>query len=240
MSIRGNIMVVMYSELDPKMLPLYLFSPVTRHPSFSQLTWTWKGGSICCERGEQIRPITTCSTHLRPSVLWGVRTLPLSPLSSSACLTLPPSPYKPPLPPILSQTGWALGRDPPCSTFLQTPPTLSDSSSWVNFCKRRVAPAFLQPVTPFCWWYTAWSGMFSVLSSLFVFLVYFFWICRLVWSAPLRTENYWLTQNKHLHWNNCDLLLSFIMPIFFFNWYFYCHLDLTLCMFILLSQIWLI
>lgn len=38
---------------------------------------------------------------------------------------------------------------------------------------------FIKPITfPFFWWYTAWSGMFSFLSSPF----FAFWMCRSVWS----------------------------------------------------------
>lgn len=76
--------------------------------------------------------------------------------------------------------------DPSSSPRLHTPPRISDSSSWVSFC--RGAPAFLRHPLLLVVHSMIWHVFLSFLSLLFLFVFSLFWIRRLVWSAPLRSK----------------------------------------------------
>lgn len=184
-----NTTVAMYIELDPEMSLLYLFSPVTRHPFLSPFTWAWRGENRECmlrerERGsvdETDRDIFhTPSPSLRP-----VRSQDVSPLLSS--------PLWPTFLPLSNQTGgpllhllsrprqgWAHGAEKdPRRGPIQLHPTPSPHFTQAVRCfllglAFAGGGAFLQPVTPCCWRYTAWSGMFSVPSSLSFFFIFCF------------------------------------------------------------------
>lgn len=121
---------------------------------------------------------------------------PLNPLLWSLC----------PHTPTLSQAGWASGAE----KDLQATQSDSHTSFHMGVSIYRRGSSFFfffffKPITfPFFWWYTAWSGMFSFLSSPF----FAFWMCRSVWSD--RNTFFFFTdlqKQKPLHWNNCDLLL---------------------------------
>lgn len=74
---------------------------------------------------------------------------------------------------------------------------------------------------------------FQFLSSLFFSFSFFFLLNTQVGAVCTSEDNnYW---QKHLHWNNCDILMLFLMPIVFFciDIFTDCHLDLTVyvCLF---------
>lgn len=222
-------MVAMYSELDPEMLPLYLFSPVTRHPPSPCLPELGREEVYAAREGRSTND--KLHHHLRPSVLWGVRAFLLPfPLCPSLSLSL--RPYEAPLSPIPSQTGCACGaeKDPlgpiqlhphstphPGSQMLPPGLALAGGFSFSPTCHP------LSSVVHSMTWHVLIS--FLSLSLLFFFDMQIGLVCT------SEDKNYWLTQTKHLHWNNC--CLSCLLFFFCIDIFTDCHLDLTVyvCLF---------
>lgn len=177
----------MYSGPDPEMLPLYLFSLVTRRPSLSPFTRTGEGGLCVLRKREVDRPTMTFSTP-SPSCEESGRFPPL--LSS---LSFDPLSLQPESRSLWSATpslaGWTSGAERDLLESIELHSTPHPGSQMLS--QAGELQFFSQPVAPSCcWWYTAWSGMFLFfLSSLFFFFFLFlFWRCRSDGFAPLRTK----------------------------------------------------
>lgn len=194
-----NTMVEMYSEPDPEMFPLYLFSPVTRH-SFSLPVHLNQGGRKCMlgERaevtGKYIDQLWPPSPSLHP-----VRRRDASPLSfRSGSLTL--SNQTRSLSPSYLVPDWmSLKREGSPTGFI--PPRFSDTSSWVS-CYR-VVQLFSNPSPPMllAGLSMIWHVFISCLSlhSILLF-VFVFHLNMQMWLVCISVDkDDWLTdKNKTL------------------------------------------
>lgn len=102
----------------------------------------------------------------------------------------------------LSQTRWATGAAKDVQGSISCHPhPVSDASSLVNFSD--LSPLHSSTLL------VVQHGMFSFLSSLLFFFIFYFWKSQMGSICSSRGQNVTDLQKKHLHWNNCDLLLLF-------------------------------
>lgn len=101
---------------------------------------------------------------------------------------------------------------------------------------------FIKPITfPFFWWYTAWSGMFSFLSSPF----FAFWMCRSVWSDRNTFFVFFLLtyRNKNPYTGIivicCCCCFSCLLFLLCIDNFTDCHFLFYVCFFFLVSFSWI-
>lgn len=101
---------------------------------------------------------------------------------------------------------------------------------------------FIKPITfPFFWWYTAWSGMFSFLSSPF----FAFWMCRSVWSDRNTFFFFFLLtyRNKNPYTGiiviYCCCCFSCLLFLLCIDNFTDCHFLFYVCFFFLVSFSWI-